>query len=114
MITRCHAERLAEPIRPFCERLYLQLDPESFRSVLRYRPDGERDHEVAGLGCSWTVEDVEGIAGTALDGVRWVHAGTQRAGDLGEGALRVLAAAGGGSRSTGRGRCARRCSARCS
>ena len=94
VLTRCHAARLAAPILPFCERLFLRLDTTSFRSVLRYRPDGERAHEVAGLGSSYTEEDVEGIAGTALRDVRWVHAGTQRAGDLGPGALRVLAADG--------------------
>jgi sugar/nucleoside kinase (ribokinase family) len=94
VITRCHAARLATPILPFCERLFLRLDETSFRSVLRYRPDGEREHEVAGLGSSYTDEDVEAIAGTALRGVSWVHVGTQRGGDLGPGALRVLAADG--------------------
>ncbi|MEO9175022.1 MAG: hypothetical protein ABI317_05860, partial [Gaiellales bacterium] len=34
VITRCHVARLAEPIRPFCEELFLTLDPSSFRSVL--------------------------------------------------------------------------------
>ncbi|MEO9176611.1 MAG: PfkB family carbohydrate kinase, partial [Gaiellales bacterium] len=85
---------LAEPIRPFCEELFLTLDPSSFRSVLRYRPDGEREHEVAGLGSSWSVEEIEEIDRSALAGVTWVHAGTQRAGDLGVGPLRVLAADG--------------------
>jgi sugar/nucleoside kinase (ribokinase family) len=94
VITRCHTGRLAAPIMPFCARLFLKLDPTSFRSVLRYRPDGEREHEVAGLGSSWSDEDVEEIAGAALAGVTWVHAGTQRAGDLGPGALRVLATGG--------------------
>jgi sugar/nucleoside kinase (ribokinase family) len=94
VITRCHAARLAAPILPFCERLFLRLDETSFRSVLRYRPDGEREHEVAGLGSSYTDEDVEGLAGTALRDVQWVHVGTQRGGDLGPGALRVLAAGG--------------------
>jgi sugar/nucleoside kinase (ribokinase family) len=91
VITRCHAARLATPILPFCERLFLRLDETSFRSVLRYRTDGEREHEVAGLGSSYTDEDVEAIAGTALRDVAWVHVGTQRGGDLGPGALRVLA-----------------------
>jgi sugar/nucleoside kinase (ribokinase family) len=95
VITRCHSEELAEPIRAFCDRLYLELDPESFRSVLRYRPDGERDHEVAGLGSNWTVAEAEALVDTALAGVSWVHAGTQRAGDLDEDVLRVL---GGGGR----------------
>jgi sugar/nucleoside kinase (ribokinase family) len=94
VITRCHAARLAAPILPVCERLYLRLDETSFRSVLRYRPDGERAHEVAGLGSSWTADELEEIADTALDGVSWVHAGTQRAGDLGPEALGVLAARG--------------------
>ena len=94
VITRCHVARLAAPILPSCERLFLRLDPTSFRSVLRYRPDGERAHAVAGLGSSWTADELDGIAGYALDGVSWVHAGTQRAGDLGADALQVLAAGG--------------------
>jgi sugar/nucleoside kinase (ribokinase family) len=94
VITRCHAARLAAPILPYCERLFLRLDETSFRSVLRYRPDGERAHEVAGLGSSYTDEDVESIAASALRDVSWVHVGTQRAGDIGPGALRVLAAGG--------------------
>jgi sugar/nucleoside kinase (ribokinase family) len=94
VITRCHAARLAAPIGPFCERLFLQLDATSFRSTLRYRPDGERAHEVAGLGSSWTGEELERIAETALEGVSWVHVGTQRSGDIGADALRVLAAGG--------------------
>jgi sugar/nucleoside kinase (ribokinase family) len=94
VITRCHVARLAAPILPCCERLFLRLDPTSFRSVLRYRPDGERAHAVAGLGSSWTADELDGIAGHALDGVAWVHAGTQRAGDLGADALQVLAAGG--------------------
>jgi sugar/nucleoside kinase (ribokinase family) len=94
VITRCHAARLAAPIVPFCERLYLHLDSTSFRSVLRYRPDGERAHVVAGLGSSWTADELEGVVDAAFAGVEWVHAGTQRAGDLGPEALRVLAAGG--------------------
>ena len=94
VITRCHVARLAAPILPSCERLFLRLDPSSFRSILRYRPDGERAHAVAGLGSSWTADELEGIAGLALDGVTWVHAGTQRAGDLGADALQVLSAGG--------------------
>lgn len=95
VITRCHAARLAAPIMPHCERLYLRLDETSFRSVLHYRPDGERDHRVAGLGSSWTADELDGLVDGALEGVSWVHAGTQRAGDLGADALAVLA---GGSR----------------
>jgi sugar/nucleoside kinase (ribokinase family) len=94
VITRCHAARLAAPIVPFCERLFLHLDTTSFRSVLRYRTDGERAHAVAGLGSSWTADELEAIVDTAFDGVEWVHAGTQRAGDLEPDALRVLAANG--------------------
>jgi sugar/nucleoside kinase (ribokinase family) len=94
VITRCHAAHLAAPIEPVCERLYLQLDETSFRSVLRYRPDGERAHEVAGLGSSWTAAELEEIAEEALTGISWVHAGTQRAGDLGAEALEVLARGG--------------------
>jgi sugar/nucleoside kinase (ribokinase family) len=94
VITRCHVARLAAPILPWCERLSLQLDTTSFRSVLRYRPDGERDHEVAGLGSSWTDDELESLPPTILRDVTWVHAGTQRAGDLGPGALRFLGSAG--------------------
>jgi sugar/nucleoside kinase (ribokinase family) len=94
VITRCHAARLAAPIVPVCERLYLHLDETSFRSMLRYRPDGERAHEVAGLGSSWTADELEEIADAALAGISWVHAGTQRAGDLGVDALEVLARGG--------------------
>jgi sugar/nucleoside kinase (ribokinase family) len=94
VITRCHAARLAAPIVPYCERLHLRLDETSFRSVLRYRHDGERAHRVAGLGSSWTADELEGLVDVALDGVTWVHAGTQRAGDLGSEALAVLARGG--------------------
>ena len=64
--TRCHAARLAAPILPFCERLYLRVDETSFRSVLRYRPDGEREHELAGLGSPWTADDLESLAPAIL------------------------------------------------
>ena len=111
--TRCHAARLAAPILPFCERLYLRLDETSFRSVLRYRPDGEREHELAGLGSPWSADDLEGLAPTVLRDATWVHAATQGSRDFGPEALRVLARAAGASRSTRRGRCARRSSARC-
>jgi sugar/nucleoside kinase (ribokinase family) len=91
VITRCHAARLAAPILPHAALLCLRLDQTSFRSVLRYRPDGERAHRVAGLGSSWTAEELDGVVDASLGGVSWVHAGTQRAGDLGGDALAVLA-----------------------
>jgi sugar/nucleoside kinase (ribokinase family) len=91
VITRCHVARLAAPILPHAERLCLRLDETSFRSVLRYRPDGERAHRVAGLGSSWTADELESVVDAMLAGVSWVHAGTQRAGDLGADALAVLA-----------------------
>jgi sugar/nucleoside kinase (ribokinase family) len=94
VITRCHVARLAAPILPSCARLVLHLDSTSFRSVLHYRPDGEREHEVAGLGSSYTEQEIELLAGSALRGVTWVHAGTQRAGDIGAGVLEVLARGG--------------------
>jgi sugar/nucleoside kinase (ribokinase family) len=94
VITRCHVARLAAPILPYAERLCLRLDETSFRSVLRYRPDGERAHTVAGLGGSWTADELEGLVDSALVGVSWVHAGTQREGDLGAEALAVLAGGG--------------------
>lgn len=94
VITRCHVARLAAPILPYAERLCLRLDETSFRSVLRYRPDGERAHTVAGLGSSWTADELEPFVDSALEGVTWVHAGTQRAGDLGPEALAMLATGG--------------------
>jgi sugar/nucleoside kinase (ribokinase family) len=94
VITRCHAARLAAPILPHAQLLCLRLDQTSFRSVLRYRPDGERAHRVAGLGSSWTADELDGVVDAALAGVSWVHAGTQRAGDLGAEALAVLARGG--------------------
>ena len=92
--TRCHAARLAAPILPFCERLYLRLDETSFRSVLRYRPDGEREHALAGLGSPWSADDLEGLAPTVLRDATWIHAATQGSRDFGPEALRVLARGG--------------------
>jgi sugar/nucleoside kinase (ribokinase family) len=92
--TRCHAARLAAPILPFCERLYLRLDETSFRSVLHYRPDGEREHELAGLGSPWTADDLESIAPAILRDATWVHAAAQGSRDFSPAALQVLAAGG--------------------
>jgi len=88
--TRCADASLAVPLVPLARPLCLRLDPAGVRSVLRYRPDGERDHEMPALGRAWSTDDVLGWAAPALREVRWVHAGTQTAGDLGE-ALPALA-----------------------
>ena len=61
------------------------------QSVLRYREDGERDHALAGLGVAWSADDITGWAAPALRGATWVHAGTQRGGDLGPEVLAALA-----------------------
>ena len=64
------------------------------QSELRYREDGERDHTLAGLGEAWSEDDITGWAAPALRGATWVHAGTQRGGDLGPEVLAALAAGG--------------------
>ena len=62
--------------------------------MLRYREDGERDHELADIGVAWSQDDITGWAAPALRGATWVHAGTQRGGDLGPEVLAALAAGG--------------------
>jgi sugar/nucleoside kinase (ribokinase family) len=62
--------------------------------VLRYRPDGEREHSLAGLGSPWTAEDLEALAPTVLRDATWVHAATQGSRDFGAEALRVLSRGG--------------------
>jgi sugar/nucleoside kinase (ribokinase family) len=92
--TRCHDAHLLAPIVAVARPVCAHLDAGSVRSVLRYRADGERDHELAGLGSDWSEDDIEGWAAPALAAARWVHAGTQRAGDLGPGVLAALARGG--------------------
>ncbi len=81
---------IAELAAPLC----LRLDASVMTSELRYRPDGERDHALASLGTTWSEDDVTGWAAPALRGATWIHAGTQRGGDLGPSVLQALAAGG--------------------
>jgi sugar/nucleoside kinase (ribokinase family) len=92
--TRCSDARLAAPIVAAAERVCLRLDDTQVSSLLRYREDGEREHELAGLSPPWSVDDVEGFAASALAGADWVQAGTQHAGDLGPDVLAALARGG--------------------
>jgi 1D-myo-inositol 3-kinase len=94
--TRCDDSALAAPIAELASPLCLRLDASVVQSVLRYREDGERDHELADIGVAWSEDDITGWAAPALRGATWVHAGTQRGGDLGP---EVLAALGAGGRS---------------
>jgi sugar/nucleoside kinase (ribokinase family) len=89
--TRCDDPALAEPIAELASPLCLKLDASVVQSVLRYREDGERDHELADIGVAWTADDITGWAAPALAGATWVHAGTQRGGDLGPAVLAALA-----------------------
>ena len=91
--TRCADACLTARLAPLARPLCLRLDPVSVHSVLRYRPDGERDHEMPVLGAAWSADDIEGWAAPALRAASWVHAGTQTSGDL-DGALAALAAGG--------------------
>jgi sugar/nucleoside kinase (ribokinase family) len=93
--TRCDDPALAEPIAKLASPFCLKLDASVVQSVLRYREDGERDHELADIGVAWTADDITGWAAPAIAGATWVHAGTQRGGDLGP---EVLAALAGGGR----------------
>ena len=93
--TRCDDAALAAPIAELAAPLCLRLDGRVVQSELRYRDDGERDHTLAGLGVAWCEDDVTGWAAAALRSASWVHAGTQRGGDLGP---EVLAALAGGGR----------------
>jgi len=92
--TRCDDAALAAPIAELADPLCLKLDATVVQSELRYRPDGERDHTLAGLGEAWTEDDITGWAAPALAGATWVHAGTQRGGDLGPAVLEALAGGG--------------------
>ena len=92
--TRCDDPALAEPIAELASPLCLKLDASVVQSVLRYREDGERDHELADIGVAWTADDITGWAAPALADATWVHAGTQRGGDLGPEVLAALAAGG--------------------
>jgi sugar/nucleoside kinase (ribokinase family) len=93
--TRCDDPALAAPIAELASPLCLRLDASVMTSELRYRTDGERDHALASLGTAWSEDDITGWAAQALRGASWVHAGTQRGGDL---AAPVLAALAGGGR----------------
>jgi fructokinase len=92
--TRCDDPALAAPIAALAAPLCLRLDATVVQSELRYRDDGERDHAMAGLGVLWSEDDITGWAAPALRAAAWVHAGTQRGGDLGPGVLAALAAGG--------------------
>jgi sugar/nucleoside kinase (ribokinase family) len=92
--TRCDDAALAAPIAELADPFCLRIDPTVVQSELRYREDGERDHTLAGLGVEWSAEDVTGWAAPALRAATWVHAGTQRGGDLGPEVLAALAAGG--------------------
>jgi sugar/nucleoside kinase (ribokinase family) len=89
--TRCADAALVTELATLARPLCLRLDAGSVSSELRYRPDGERDHALLGLGADWSPEDVKGFAAPALREAAWVHLGTQRAGDLAAAALRALA-----------------------
>ena len=52
--TRCDEAALAAPIAELADPFCLKLDATVVQSELRYRPDGERDHTLAGLGEAWT------------------------------------------------------------
>ena len=92
--TRCDDPALAAPMAELAAPLCLRLDAQVVQSDLRYRDDGERDHTLAGLGVAWSESDVTGWAAAALRAATWIHAGTQRGGDLGPGVLAALAAGG--------------------
>jgi sugar/nucleoside kinase (ribokinase family) len=92
--TRCDDSALAAPIAVLASPLCLRLDSSVVQSVLRYREDGERDHVLADIGVAWSEDDITGWAAPALRGATWVHAGTQRGGDLGPEVLAALAAGG--------------------
>jgi sugar/nucleoside kinase (ribokinase family) len=92
--TRCDDAALAAPIAELADPLCLRIDATVVQSELRYRPDGERDHTLAGLGETWSEDDITGWAAPALARATWVHAGTQRGGDLGPEVLAALAAGG--------------------
>ena len=92
--TRCDDAALAAPIAELADPFCLRIDATTVQSELRYREDGERDHTLAGLGVAWSAEDITSWAAPALRAATWVHAGTQRGGDLGPEVLAALAAGG--------------------
>jgi sugar/nucleoside kinase (ribokinase family) len=92
--TRCDDAALAAPIAELAEPFCLQIDATVVQSELRYREDGERDHTLAGLGVAWSADDITGWAAPAVRDASWVHAGTQRGGDLGPDVLAELASGG--------------------
>src|SRR4029079_9520932 len=88
--TRCDDAALAAPIAELADPFCLQLDATGVQSELRYRPDAERDHALAGLGEAWTEDDITSWAAPALADATWVHAGTKRGGGLGTERLAAL------------------------
>jgi sugar/nucleoside kinase (ribokinase family) len=92
--TRCDDPALAAPIAELAEPFCLHIDETVMQSELRYREDGERDHTLASIGVAWSAEDITTWAVPALAGATWIHAGTQRGGDLGPEVLAALAAGG--------------------
>ena len=92
--TRCDDPALAEPIAELAAPFCLHTDDTVMVSELRYREDGERDHTLAGIGVAWSADDITGWAAPAVRDATWVHAGTQRGGDLGPEVLAALAAGG--------------------
>jgi sugar/nucleoside kinase (ribokinase family) len=92
--TRCDDAGLAAPIAELADPFCLRIDESVMTSELRYREDGERDHTLASIGVAWSAEDIATWAAPALEGATWVHAGTQRGGDLGAAVLEALAAGG--------------------
>ena len=89
--TRCDDEALAAPIAELAEPFCVRIDATVMQSELRYREDGERDHTLASIGVAWSAEDIATWAAPALEGATWIHAGTQRGGDLGPDVLAALA-----------------------
>ncbi|MDX6596661.1 MAG: hypothetical protein QOE87_548 [Gaiellales bacterium] len=92
--TRCDDGALAAPIAELAEPFCLRIDATVMQSELRYREDGERDHTLASIGVAWSADDITTWAAPALQGATWIHAGTQRGGDLGPEVLGALAAGG--------------------
>jgi 1D-myo-inositol 3-kinase len=92
--TRCDDAALAAPIAELAEPFCLRIDATVMQSELRYREDGERDHTLASIGVAWSADDITTWAAPALEEATWIHAGTQRGGDLGAEVLAALAAGG--------------------
>ena len=92
--TRCDDPALAAPIAELASPFCLQIDATVVQSELRYREDGERDHALPASASPGAADDITGWAAPALARATWVHAGTQRGGDLGPEVLAALAAGG--------------------